>query len=133
MVDLPRTIERVAVSTLTAAEGRVPIMATVQPTNGVTYLRGIRATTHLPEELKPYLPLYAQALTWMGTRHRSKEAYAQDTEMCSGGITVSAAVTPSPEGPFGSDTTGRDAGTTTRGPSLIGDAGTEMRLPSAVG
>ena len=45
------------------AGDRVLVQTTVQPTNDVTYLRGIRTTSHVPADLKPYLPLYASVRT----------------------------------------------------------------------
>merc|ERR1712136_390273 len=39
-----------------------------QPTNGVTYFRGIIPTNELDAELLPYLPLFCRVATDMGTK-----------------------------------------------------------------
>ena len=61
--DLEPAVLRVDVNESVVAGDRVLVQTTVQPTNDVTYLRGIRTTSHVPADLKPYLPLYASVRT----------------------------------------------------------------------
>jgi len=37
----------------------VPLLAVPQPTNGITYFRALASLHTLPEELQPYVPLFA--------------------------------------------------------------------------
>ena len=41
----------------------VPVQFSEQPTNGITYFRALSSITDIPEDLKPYLPLFCFVLT----------------------------------------------------------------------
>jgi len=69
-----------------------------QPTNGLTYVRGALTLPDFPKDLLPYLPLYASALTWMGTTKRDREKYALEVARYTGGIDVSPSVVVNPNG-----------------------------------
>lgn len=74
IADVSPKTERFACEWRTAGNSGAPVLVTAQPTNDVTYIRGIRPTGQLPADLKPYLPLYASVrsearmLSWMAWR-----------------------------------------------------------------
>jgi len=59
-----------------------------QNTNGILNFRA-NISFELPENLNIYFPLYTKALTWMGTRKRSRDIYSQEAQMFTGGISFS--------------------------------------------
>lgn len=59
-----------------------------QPTNGVTYFRGLLSTQNLPENLKNYLPVYAYVSTKMGTKDKNFRELDQAVALSTGGLGV---------------------------------------------
>ncbi|OXB66929.1 hypothetical protein ASZ78_017057 [Callipepla squamata] len=47
----------------TFAADEVPVQYCTQPTNGVVYFRAVSSLNTLPEELKPYVPLFCNVIT----------------------------------------------------------------------
>ncbi|KAF5928002.1 hypothetical protein HPG69_014160 [Diceros bicornis minor] len=45
------------------AAGEIPVQYCAQPTNGVVYFRAFSSLNTLPEELRPYVPLFCSVLT----------------------------------------------------------------------
>lgn len=43
--------------------GDVPVQYCPQPTNGMVYFRAFSSLNTLPEELRPYVPLFCNVLT----------------------------------------------------------------------
>lgn len=41
----------------------IPVQYCAQPTNGVVYFRAVSSLNTLPEELKPYVPLFCSVIT----------------------------------------------------------------------
>lgn len=41
----------------------IPVQYCAQPTNGVVYFRAVSSLNTLPEELKPYVPLFCNVIT----------------------------------------------------------------------
>ncbi|PNS17775.1 Mitochondrial presequence protease [Sphaceloma murrayae] len=55
-------------------------------TNGLTYFRGISVIQDLPEELRPFVPLFCDALMRIGTREKSMEEIEDLIKLKTGGI-----------------------------------------------
>lgn len=68
----------------------IPIQVCVQPTNGMTYFRGIVNIRELNSELKPLVPLFCQVATKMGTQRHSYQEFDQRAELKTGGLYVSS-------------------------------------------
>ncbi|CAJ0840291.1 11430_t:CDS:10 [Entrophospora sp. SA101] len=58
-------------------------------TNGITYFRAISQLDGLPNELRLYLPLFAQSLTSLGTKSKSMAEIDDDIRLYTGGINMS--------------------------------------------
>ncbi|XP_016069907.1 PREDICTED: presequence protease, mitochondrial isoform X2 [Miniopterus natalensis] len=76
------------------AAGDVPVQYCAQPTNGVVYFRAFSSLNTLPEELRPYVPLFCSVLTKLGCGVLSYREQAQQIELKTGGMTVSPYVLP---------------------------------------
>ncbi|CAG2054758.1 unnamed protein product [Timema podura] len=70
----------------------VPLQICVQPTNGVTYFRGILNTSKLDEDLKKLLPLFSQVVTKMGTKKHNYREVDQLAQLKTGGLNFSSHV-----------------------------------------
>uniref|UniRef100_A0A8B9SZ49 Pitrilysin metalloproteinase 1 n=1 Tax=Anas platyrhynchos TaxID=8839 RepID=A0A8B9SZ49_ANAPL len=79
-------------TTLTADE--VPVQYCAQPTNGVVYFRAVSSLNTLPEELKPYVPLFCNVITKMGCGALDYREQAQKIELKTGGMSVSPHIIP---------------------------------------
>ncbi|XP_072010102.1 presequence protease, mitochondrial isoform X2 [Engystomops pustulosus] len=84
--DIERTIQRTELEI--AYAGDVPVQYCPQPTNGVVYFRAVSSLNTLPEELKPYVPLFCNVLTEMGSGVYDYRELAQQIELTTGGLTV---------------------------------------------
>ncbi|XP_037691591.1 presequence protease, mitochondrial [Choloepus didactylus] len=76
------------------AGGEIPVQYCAQPTNGIVYFRAFTSLNTLPEELKPYVPLFCSVLTKMGCGILDYREQAQQIELKTGGMTVSPHVVP---------------------------------------
>ncbi|CAK6432881.1 unnamed protein product [Pipistrellus nathusii] len=76
------------------AAGDVPVQYCAQPTNGVVYFRAFSSLNTLPEELRPYVPLFCSVLTKLGCGVLDYRQLAQQIELKTGGMTVSPYVLP---------------------------------------
>uniref|UniRef100_F7C6Q1 Presequence protease, mitochondrial n=1 Tax=Equus caballus TaxID=9796 RepID=F7C6Q1_HORSE len=76
------------------AAGDIPVQYCAQPTNGVVYFRAFSSLNTLPEELRPYVPLFCSVLTKLGCGTLDYREQAQQIELKTGGMTVSAHVLP---------------------------------------
>uniref|UniRef100_A0A8C5XKD5 Presequence protease, mitochondrial n=1 Tax=Microcebus murinus TaxID=30608 RepID=A0A8C5XKD5_MICMU len=76
------------------AAGDTPVQYCAQPTNGVVYFRAFSSLNTLPEELRPYVPLFCSVLTKMGCGSLDYRQQAQQMELKTGGMTVSPHVLP---------------------------------------
>ncbi|XP_075406246.1 presequence protease, mitochondrial [Tenrec ecaudatus] len=76
------------------AAGEVPVQYCAQPTNGMVYFRAFSSLNTLPEELKPYVPLFCSVLTKLGCGIHNYREQAQQIELKTGGMTVSPHVLP---------------------------------------
>uniref|UniRef100_A0A673BG49 Presequence protease, mitochondrial n=1 Tax=Sphaeramia orbicularis TaxID=375764 RepID=A0A673BG49_9TELE len=74
--------------------GGVPVQYCEQPTNGLVYFRAMCSLNTLPEELKPYVPLFCSVITKMGAGSLDYRQQAQQMELRTGGVSVSTQVIP---------------------------------------
>ncbi|XP_022201807.2 presequence protease, mitochondrial [Nilaparvata lugens] len=65
MADINKEIERVDLKNITLSG--VPVQMSLQPTNGLVYVRGLINAHHLSDECKLMLPLFCHVATEMGT------------------------------------------------------------------
>ncbi|KAM6215866.1 presequence protease, mitochondrial [Rhynchocyon petersi] len=86
--DIEPTIPFTEVDVALAAD-EVPVQYCAQPTNGMVYFRAFSNLNSLPEELKPYVPLFCSVLTKMGCGILNYREQAQQIELKTGGMTVS--------------------------------------------
>uniref|UniRef100_A0A8D0GC63 Presequence protease, mitochondrial n=1 Tax=Sphenodon punctatus TaxID=8508 RepID=A0A8D0GC63_SPHPU len=71
----------------------VPIQYCAQPTNGMVYFRVVSSLNTLPEELKPYVPLFCNIITKMGCGALNYREQAQQIELKTGGMSVCPHIT----------------------------------------
>ncbi|XP_075068173.1 presequence protease, mitochondrial [Mixophyes fleayi] len=77
-----------------AYAGKVPVQYCAQPTNGMVYFRAVSSLNTLPEELKPYVPLFCNVVTKMGCGVYNYREQAQQMELTTGGMSVSPHIVP---------------------------------------
>ncbi|XP_029657289.2 presequence protease, mitochondrial [Octopus sinensis] len=85
VADIERDIVRVP-TTIHHASSGVPIYCCAQPTNEITYLNLLADTSHLPDDLKPYLPLFTDILTKMGAGIWNYKELSQLIDLYTGGL-----------------------------------------------
>ncbi|KAJ6666636.1 hypothetical protein lerEdw1_020360, partial [Lerista edwardsae] len=78
-------------TSLTAED--VPVQYCAQPTNGMVYFRAVSSLNTLPEELRPYVPLFCNVITKMGCGALGYREQAQEIELKTGGLFVSPHIT----------------------------------------
>ncbi|XP_049632256.1 presequence protease, mitochondrial isoform X1 [Suncus etruscus] len=86
---LPRTEVQVGL-----VAGDTPVQYCPQPTNGIIYFRAFSSLNSLPEELRAYVPLFCRTLTKLGCGLLNYREQAQQIELKTGGMSVSASVLP---------------------------------------
>ena len=84
---VPREIKRWG-SVLETTSGLVkkPLQIDAQPTNGITYVNVLFDLTNLPDRLTPYVDLFADYVTELGTASRDYKALAQYEKLKTGGV-----------------------------------------------
>ncbi|KAK9385947.1 peptidase M16C associated-domain-containing protein [Lipomyces mesembrius] len=80
----------------TITSAKVPVQWRVTPTNGLTYFRALASLQDLPQDLHPYLPLFAESLTNLGTKTRSMASLEDEIKLKTGGISASVQVSTLP-------------------------------------
>ena len=84
---VPREIKRWgSVLEQTSGSVRKPLQIDAQPTNGITYVNVLFDLTHLPDRLTPYVDLFADYVTELGTASRDYKALAQYEKLKTGGV-----------------------------------------------
>ncbi|KAG8443350.1 hypothetical protein GDO86_011952 [Hymenochirus boettgeri] len=68
--------------------GDVPVQYCAQPTNGMVYFRAVSSLNTLPEELKPYVPLFCSVITKLGCGVYNYREQAQQIELTTGGMSA---------------------------------------------
>lgn len=84
MEDLRADVERYDTSNLEISG--VPLQLSIQPTNGISYYRGILNTQALPIELKHLIPLFNYIITNMGTHNYDYRSFDQMMQLKTGGL-----------------------------------------------
>lgn len=82
--DLKADVDRYETSSLEVSG--VPLQLSVQPTNGISYYRGILNTRSLPDELKKLVPLFNYAVAKMGTRNHDYRTFDRMMQLKTGGL-----------------------------------------------
>ncbi|XP_063778219.1 presequence protease, mitochondrial [Pseudophryne corroboree] len=77
-----------------AHAGEVPVQYCAQPTNGMVYFRAVSSLNTLPEELKPYVPLFCSVVTKMGCGVYNYREQSQQMELTTGGMSVCPHIVP---------------------------------------
>uniref|UniRef100_A0ACB8FWI0 Presequence protease, mitochondrial n=1 Tax=Sphaerodactylus townsendi TaxID=933632 RepID=A0ACB8FWI0_9SAUR len=90
--DIEPRIAFTELETSLTAEG-VPVQYCTQPTNGMVYFRAVSSLNTLPEELRPYVPLFCSVITKMGCGALSYREQAQEIDLKTGGLSVCSHIT----------------------------------------
>ncbi|XP_070774904.1 presequence protease, mitochondrial [Enoplosus armatus] len=77
-----------------SAAGGVPVQYCEQPTNGLVYFRAMCSLNTLPEDLRPYVPLFCSVITKMGCGALDYRQQAQQMDLRTGGMSASTQVIP---------------------------------------
>ena len=70
------------------AIGQVPVTWRIAPTNGITYVRALSSLNGLPSHLRPYLPLFADALSSLGTVTKSAGEFEDEIMLKTDGLSA---------------------------------------------
>ena len=70
----------------------IPIQWRIAPTNGITYFTAMSKLTGLPSHLKPYLPLFADALSSLGTKTKSASEFENEINLKTDGLRGSVSI-----------------------------------------
>ncbi|KAJ1823818.1 Mitochondrial presequence protease, partial [Coemansia sp. RSA 2599] len=94
LADVPEQAGRFALDMGVAGdEVPVPVQWRATSTNGISYFRVINDVRDKYPELRPYLPLFCEALTYLGTKSRDMSEIETDIHLHTGGISFSPFVT----------------------------------------
>lgn len=93
--DISRDINRIDVGS--DSSGAIPIALRVTDTQGLTYLRMKKNIDAVSASLRLYLPLYADAVTNVGTVERSMDELENEIKLNTGGFSVSPVVLTDPK------------------------------------
>jgi Zn-dependent M16 (insulinase) family peptidase len=78
--------------------GKVPVQWRLAPTNGISYFKAMSSLNGLPDHLRPYLPLFADALSSLGTTSKSASEFEDEINLKTDGITGSVHIATSHSG-----------------------------------
>jgi presequence protease len=78
--------------------GPIPVQWRLAPTNGITYFRAMSSLEGLPAHLRPYLPVFADALSSLGTTSKSPSEFEDEVNLKTDGISCSVNVATNPSG-----------------------------------
>ena len=93
--DISRRFNSTNIETIQIKE--VPIQWSAQPTNGITHFTAIlKLRNDFPEDLVPYLPLFAQVMTKLGAGKLDRKQLDQEINLRTGGLDVSVHVSDHP-------------------------------------
>uniref|UniRef100_A0A8C9TND9 Pitrilysin metalloproteinase 1 n=1 Tax=Scleropages formosus TaxID=113540 RepID=A0A8C9TND9_SCLFO len=79
---------------LVLCSGGVPVQYCEQPTNGLVYFRAMCSLNTLPEDLKPYVPLFCSVITRLGSGALDYRQQALLMELKTGGLFITPQVIP---------------------------------------
>ena len=77
---------------------QVPVQWRIAHTNGITYFRAISSLEGLPSHLRPYLPLFADALSSLGTASKSPSEFEDEINLKTDGIDCNIHTRATPSG-----------------------------------
>jgi Zn-dependent M16 (insulinase) family peptidase len=83
----------------------IPIQWRIAPTNGITYFMAMSKLTGLPGHLKPYLPLFADALSSLGTKTKSASEFENEINLKTDGILGNVSINTHNSGNYSEDCT----------------------------
>ncbi|KAJ2871421.1 Mitochondrial presequence protease [Coemansia aciculifera] len=92
MADVDAAASRYALDMGVAGEC-VPVQWRTTSTNGISYFRAINDVRDKYPELRPYLPLFCEALTYLGTKSRDMPEIETEIRLYTGGVSFSPFVT----------------------------------------
>jgi presequence protease len=78
--------------------GKVPVQWRIAPTNGISYFKAMSSLNGLPDHLRPYLALFADALSSLGTTSKSASEFEDEINLKTDGITGSIHISTSHSG-----------------------------------
>ncbi|KAJ2381662.1 Mitochondrial presequence protease, partial [Coemansia sp. RSA 2603] len=94
LADVPPEADRCAIDMAVAGSAPpVPVQWRTTATNGISYFRAINDVRDKYPELRPYLPLFCDALTYLGTQTRDMAEIETDIRLHTGGISFAPFVT----------------------------------------
>jgi presequence protease len=76
----------------------VPVQWQIAPTNDISYLRAVSSLDGLPSHLRPYLPLFADALSSLGTTTKGPSEFEDEINLKTDGIACNVKITSAPTG-----------------------------------
>ena len=83
--DIPLEVDSVELKHAKLSED-VAVQWRIAPTNGLTYFKSLISLHDLPQDLHPYLPLFSDALTSLGTKTQSMAELEDQIKLSTGGI-----------------------------------------------
>ncbi|KAK9465224.1 peptidase M16C associated-domain-containing protein [Lipomyces arxii] len=86
LADIPLEMKRTELEHVRVEN--VPLQLHAAPTNGLTYMHGLMSLQDIPEDLHQYLPLFAEALTNLGTISKTMAELEEEIKLKTGGISV---------------------------------------------
>lgn len=92
IADIDRTVRPTLVEH-TGSPSR-PLQLAIQPTNGVSYFRGIVDAAHVPADLQPFLPLFCSVVASLGAGARNHMDFDLAAKAVSGGFHFSSSLVP---------------------------------------
>ncbi|OLY78858.1 Presequence protease, mitochondrial [Smittium mucronatum] len=85
--DVTKSVDRYAIDINSISN--TPVQWRVTSTNGISYLKIANGIQSLPSDLVPYLPLFCDSLTYLGTKDRLMPEIETDINLYTGGVRVS--------------------------------------------
>jgi len=80
--------------------GEIPVQWRIAPTNGITYLTATSSLSGLPGHLRPYVPLFADALSSLGTKTKSASEFEDEINLKTDGLRGSVSISANHSGTF---------------------------------
>lgn len=72
--------------------GQIPVQWRIAPTNGITYFTAMRSLKGLPDHLRPYIQLFADALSSLGTQTKTASEFEDEIKLKTDGLRGSVSI-----------------------------------------
>ena len=72
--------------------GEVSVQWRIAPTNGITYFTATNSLRGLPDHLRPYVPIFADALSSLGTKTKSASQFEDEINVKTDGLRGNASI-----------------------------------------